>query len=61
MQAIEGDADRIMNELLKALYQGEDEARTVVFWKDIYELVEKAIDRCRNAGGLMFEIVLKNS
>lgn len=61
IQAIEGDADRIMNEMLRDLYQGDDDARTVVFWKDIYELMEKAIDRCRNAGGVLFEIVLKNS
>jgi hypothetical protein len=61
IQAIEGDADRIMNELLRELYHGDLDARTVVFWKDIYELMEKAVDRCRNCGGLLFEIVLKNS
>lgn len=61
IQAIEGEADRIMNELLRDLYHGQTEARFVVFWKDIYELIEKAVDRCRNVGGLLFEIVLKNS
>ena len=61
IQAIEGEADRIMNDLLRELYHGQAEARTVVFWKDIYELIEKAIDRCRDAGGVLFHIVLKNS
>lgn len=61
VQAIEGDADRIMTELLRDLYRGEGEARSIVFWKDIYELVEKGIDRCRDAGGVLFHIVLKNS
>lgn len=61
IQAIEGDADRIMNELLRDLYRGEGDARAVVFWKDIYELLEKGIDRCRDAGGVLFHIVLKNS
>jgi uncharacterized protein Yka (UPF0111/DUF47 family) len=61
IQAIEGDADRIMNEQLRDLYRGEGDARSVVFWKDIYELVEKGIDRCRDAGGVLFHIVLKNS
>jgi hypothetical protein len=61
IQAIEGDADRIMNELLRDLYRGEGDARSVVFWKDIYELLEKGIDRCRDAGGVLFHIVLKNS
>ncbi|RYD60352.1 MAG: DUF47 family protein [Verrucomicrobiaceae bacterium] len=61
IQAIEGDADRIMNELLRDLYHGQAEARVVVFWKDIYELLEKGIDRCRDAGSVLFHIVLKNS
>jgi uncharacterized protein Yka (UPF0111/DUF47 family) len=33
----------------------------VVFWKDIYELLEKGVDRCRDAGAIIFEIVLKNA
>ena len=61
LQAIEGDADRVMNELLRALYHGSADARAVVFWKDIYELLEKAIDRCRDAGYVVFHVALKNS
>lgn len=62
IQAIEGDADRIMNELLRDLYlNSQFDARTVVFWKDIYELVEKGIDRCRDAASVLFHVVLKNS
>ncbi len=62
IQAIEGDADRIMNELLRDLYLNtQSDARTIVFWKDIYELVEKGIDRCRDTGAILFHIVLKNS
>lgn len=61
IQAIEADADRVMNELLRDLYQGEADARGVVFSKDIYELLEKAIDRCRDAGSILFHITLKNA
>ena len=50
-----------MNELLRGLYQGEADARTVVFWKDIYELLEKGIDRCRDAGYVVFHVALKYS
>lgn len=50
-----------MNELLRALYHGTADARAVVFWKDIYELLEKAIDRCRDAGYVVFHVALKNS
>ena len=61
LQAIESDADRLMNELLRSLYRGDADARSVVFWKDIYELLEKGIDRCRDAGFVVFHVVLKNS
>ena len=61
LQAIESDADRLMNELLRSLYRGDSDARSLVFWKDIYELLEKGIDRCRDAGYVVFHVVLKNS
>lgn len=62
LQAIEGEADRVMNEQLRNLYtQTDRDARHVVYWKDIFELLEKGVDRCRDAGYVVFHIVLKNS
>jgi len=29
--------------------------------KDLYDLLEKVIDRCRDAGNIVSQIVLKNS
>ena len=29
--------------------------------RDLYELMEKVIDRCRDAGNVVMHIVLKNS
>jgi hypothetical protein len=61
LQTIEGDADKLMNELLRELYHGSIDARSVVFWKDLYELLEKGIDRCRDAGFVVFHVALKYS
>jgi uncharacterized protein Yka (UPF0111/DUF47 family) len=61
IQSIEGDADKVMQESLRDLYHSQDDARLVVFWKDIFELLEKAIDRCRDSGNEIFHIVLKYS
>ena len=61
LQSIEGDADKLMNDLLRDLYHGSGDARTVVFWKDLYELLEKGIDRCRDAGYVVFHVALKYS
>lgn len=61
LQGIEGDADKLMNELLRELYHGTGDARLVVYWKDLYELTEKGIDRCRDAGYVIFHVALKYS
>jgi uncharacterized protein Yka (UPF0111/DUF47 family) len=61
LQAIEGEADKVMNELLRDLYHGSEDSRVVVFLKDLYELLEKGIDRCRDAGYVVFHVALKYS
>ncbi len=61
LQAIEGEADKLVLELLKSLYSGQIEGTKVVFLKDLYELLEKVTDRCRDAGNVISHIVLKNS
>ena len=61
LQKVEGEADKLMLELLRALYAGQFEARKTVFLKDLYELNEKVIDRYRDAGNVLNHIVLKNS
>jgi uncharacterized protein Yka (UPF0111/DUF47 family) len=61
LQAIEGDADKLELDLLTELYHGKYEARQLFFLHDIYELLEKVIDRCRDAGNVILQIVLKHS
>ncbi len=61
LQYLEGEADKLMVELLRALYRGEKDPVSVIALKDLYDLLEKVIDRCRDAGNVVFHIVLKNS
>ena len=61
LQYIEGEADRLMLTLLGELYSGKFDALRVVVIRDLYELIEKVIDRCRDAGNVVMHIVLKNS
>ena len=61
LQVIEGEGDKLILELLKDLYAGQHDAIKVVFLKDIFELIEKVFDRCRDAGNVINHIVLKNS
>ena len=61
LQTIEGDADKVMVGLLKDLFQGNVDAKEVIVLKDIYELLERDIDCCRDAGKVIFQVALKNS
>jgi uncharacterized protein len=61
LQSIEGEADELELELLRELFHGTDEARHIIFLRDLYELLEKVIDRCRDAGNIILQIVLKYS
>jgi uncharacterized protein len=61
LQAIEGDADKILNEHLRDLYNHPHDPLKVIFLKDTYELLERAVDRCRDAGNVINQIVLKSS
>jgi len=61
LQHIEGEADKLMVESLQELYNGDYASLRVVILKDLYELLEKIFDRCRDAGNVVFQIVLKHS
>jgi uncharacterized protein Yka (UPF0111/DUF47 family) len=61
LQYVEGEADKLMLELYRDLYSGRHDPVKVVMLKDLYELLEKVIDRCRDAGNVIYNIVLKNS
>ena len=61
MQAIESEADRLMLELYRDTYQNETDPMRYMILKDLFEMLEKAIDRCRDAGNVVHHIILKNS
>ena len=61
MQAIEAEADRLILELYRDTYARETDPMRYLILKDLFEMLEKAIDRCRDAGNVVHQIVLKNS
>ena len=61
MQAIEAEADRLILELYRDTYANETDPMRYLILKDLFELLEKAIDRCRDAGNVVHQVVLKNS
>ncbi len=61
LQRIEGEADKLVLGLLRDLYGGNLGDLEAMALKDHYELLEKAADRCRDAGNVVMHIVLKHS
>ena len=61
LQYHEGEADKTMLTLYKDLYSGAHDPLRVIVLKDLYELLEKVADRCRDVGNIVSQIALKNS
>jgi len=61
LQQIEGDADKLMLDQFRILYSGKYDPLTALALKDLYEIMEKVFDRCRDAGNVVSNVVLKHS
>lgn len=58
---LENRGDAILSELLVALFKDSPNAGELILRKDIYDMLEKIIDRYRDAAGVAVQIVLKHS
>ena len=61
LQFAEGEADKVMLEQLRGLYSGPCDAKELVILQKLFEMVEQAVDRCRNAGNIVVHVALKHS
>ncbi|MBH1702019.1 DUF47 family protein [Stenotrophomonas maltophilia] len=61
LRSLENEADRLMLELYRDIYSGRLDNLQMFLLKEFFEILEKAIDRCREAGVVAYQIVLKNS
>lgn len=58
---LENDGDRIVRKAIAALFQNGDDAIDVIKWKDVYSLLEEAIDACEDAADVIERIVVKHA
>lgn len=61
LQALESEGDRMLLSPYHTLYVEGNDAMKAMLAKDLFELIEKAIDKCRDVGNIVYSIVLKNS
>jgi uncharacterized protein len=61
LQTLESEGDRMLLAPYRTLYIESNDAMRAMLAKDLFELLEKAIDKCRDVGNIVYSIVLKNS
>lgn len=61
LRSLENEADRLMPELYRDIFSGRLDNQQMFLLKEFFEILEKAIDRGRQAGVVAYQIVLKNS
>jgi predicted phosphate transport protein (TIGR00153 family) len=58
---LENVADALLRESLARLFREETNPITIMKWKEIYELLETATDRCEDVANIIEGVVLENS
>jgi hypothetical protein len=58
----ENDADQVMSEALNNLFNGERrDPLEVIKWKDLYEYLEVATDKCEDVANILEGVLVKHS
>jgi predicted phosphate transport protein (TIGR00153 family) len=58
---LENEGDRIVRQAVAELFKNGQDSLTVLKWKDVYDLLEKAIDACEDAANVIERIVVKHA
>jgi uncharacterized protein len=58
---LENVADNILRSALARLFKDEKDPIAVIKWKEIYETLESATDRCEDVANIIEGVVLENS
>jgi len=61
INSLENEGDRICHESISELFQNEKDPIQLIKWKEIYETLEKVIDKCEDTANILESVVLKNA
>ena len=61
IKALEKEADNVYREAIGELFLGTTDPIEVIKWKDLYDVLENAMDKCQSAANILESISLKNS
>jgi hypothetical protein len=58
---LENESDVYHNQALRTLFSGKPDPLMVIKWKEIYEIVEGAVDNCEDVANIISGLVLKHA
>jgi predicted phosphate transport protein (TIGR00153 family) len=58
---LENEGDDLYHEAIGDLFQGTPDPIRVIRWKDIYDKLEAAVDRCEQAANIIESIIIKHA
>jgi len=58
---LENDGDDIYHAAIAELFHEERDPLTVIKWKEIYEKLEAAVDRCENVANIIESVIIKHT
>lgn len=58
---LENESDRICRTLIARLFEEETNPVQIIKWKEIFEVIETAVDRCEDVSNVVESVILKNA
>lgn len=58
---LENEGDKVSRQAIAGLFENERDPIEVIKWKELYEHLETAIDKCEDAANIVEAVVLKNA
>ncbi len=59
IHALENEGDRVFEKALGKIFQNATDPLDVIKWKEIYDFLEQAIDKCEDISDIIWGIVVK--
>ena len=61
VNSLENEADRVCRDAIAQLFENQSDPIAILKWKEIYETLELATDRCEDAANVLESVALKNA
>lgn len=61
LHRLENEGDETYHKAVAELFHNATDALTVIKWKDIYEKLEAAVDRCENVANIIESVIIKHT